>query len=509
MTVGCMEMCNRDPCVDSMGMRTTLQAAQERILSHLRHLRQLAVCAHSDLESRSDAQQTWRQSCSEIGVELLKTMLRSKRGPAAPSLGLVPGVAAGGLGDGGHVVSCGIVDSQRDAHTFAHVPGSEQGAAAGHFADDRMSAAQLDVIDGIGAARLGGYPHGRVLIGAGRLGDGAYVNGAHGAGKLRGLFSEGDPFLALDMNSVLLYMLYWISAAEVEEHGHILLRLVYLALFVQMCLDYHVQRMASSDGAAEVAMDEDTPADSSLSLEALILSEIRHLQLPAALAHARSASAAAAAHQGVAAARSTAADLGTFEAYVYRCSLPFLRRARFLLCVHSGDMALAPTSAAHASIEEEWKATMAALCLPVSPGSPVPQVGDFSRELVRGWLRQLQPATRDASCWPLIWQGFPAPQELGFPLLIPLPDLYHDLFMTYRDHKCTCCGHVPHRPALCLICGMVPAVPSRSAHVHALWQWRGIDVDRKERERRERGRERERDRQRERERESTLAMARC
>jgi len=45
MTVGCMEMCNRDPCVDSMGMRTTLQAAQERILSHLRHLRQLAVCA--------------------------------------------------------------------------------------------------------------------------------------------------------------------------------------------------------------------------------------------------------------------------------------------------------------------------------------------------------------------------------------------------------------------------------------------------------------------------------
>jgi hypothetical protein len=44
-------------------------------------------------------------------------------------------------------------------------------------------------------------------------------------------------------------------------------------------------------------------------------------------------------------------------------------------------------------------------------------------------------------------------QELGFPLLIPLPDLYHDLYMTYRDYKCRSCQLVPHRPALCLICG--------------------------------------------------------
>jgi len=38
-------------------------------------------------------------------------------------------------------------------------------------------------------------------------------------------------------------------------------------------------------------------------------------------------------------------------------------------------------------------------------------------------------------------------------VLIPLPDLYHDLYMTYRDHKCRRCQLVPHRPALCLICG--------------------------------------------------------
>lgn len=436
-------------------MRSTLVTAQERVLLHLRHLHQLVVCAHRDLESQSGAQQTGGQSWSffDIGAQLLKTMLPSRHGPAGTSLGLVPEVATDGRGGGGHVASCGIVDSQHDTHSLTHSSLSEPCSSnLGHFADDRMSAARLNVIDSIGSARLGGYPHGRVLIGGGRLGDGAYAGEPHGAGKVEGVFSEGLPFLALDMNSVLLYMLYWISAAEVEEHGHMLVRLVYLALFVQMCMDYHVQLMASSDVAAEVAMDEDTPADSSLGLEALILSEIRNLQLPAALLHARCASAAAASQES-----NTRTDLGAFESYVYRCSLPFLRRARFLLAVHSGDVAFATANTAPASIEEEWKGMMSSLLLPVS--SLAPQVGEFSRELVRGWLRQLQPARRDASCWRLIWQGFPTPQELGFPLLIPLPDLYHDLFMTYRDHKCRCCGLVPHRPALCLICGKLPALP--------------------------------------------------
>ena len=462
MTVGCMEMCNRDPCVESLGMRSTLVTAQERVFLHLRHLHQLAVCTHRDLESQSGAQQTGGQSSSfsDIGAQLLKTMLRSSHGPAGASLGLVCELATDERGGRGHVVSCGIVDSQHDTHSLTHSPVAEPCSPnLGHFADDRMSAAHLNVIDGIGSARLGGYPHGRVLIGGGRLGDGAYAGEPHGAVQLEGVFSEGLPFLALDMNSVLLYMLYWISAAEVEEHGHMLVRLVYLALFVQMCMDYHVQLMASSDVAAEVAMDEDTPADSSLGLEALILSEIRNLQLPAALSHARCTSVAAASQEGAAGASSTRTDLGAFESYVYRCSLPFLRRARFLLNVHSGDVAFATANAAPASIEEEWKAIMSSLLLPVSPGSLAPQVGDFSRELVRGWIRQLQPARRDAGCWRLIWQGFPTPQELGFPLLIPLPDLYHDLFMTYRDHKCRCCDLVPHRPALCLICGMLTALP--------------------------------------------------
>jgi len=51
MTLGCMEVCNRDPCAESLGMRGTLASSQERILLHLRHLHQLTVCAHRDVES--------------------------------------------------------------------------------------------------------------------------------------------------------------------------------------------------------------------------------------------------------------------------------------------------------------------------------------------------------------------------------------------------------------------------------------------------------------------------
>jgi hypothetical protein len=344
-------------------------------------------------------------------------------------------------------------------------------AGQGHFDDQGMSAAQLDVHASIGKARLGGYPHGRVLIGAGGAGlpgRGAWPCGAsvaassgvaHEAAGVHGGLVDVDagmvsasmetsevPFLALEMNSVLLYVLYSLPASEVEEYGPVLVRLIYLALFVQMCMDYHAHLMAAADASAAaggVAMDTDSPLDaSSLNLEALILSEMRQLDLPLALAHSSrlvSASGAAAAH-GVAAARAEAKELGSLESYVYRCSLPFLRRCRLLLCVHSGDTTLAPpvpTAGAAAlgsaaSLESEWRAAMAALRLPMTEGSVIPAVGEYSRELVRGWMRELEPARRDCSCWPLVWQAFPRPQDLGFPLLIPLPDLYHDLYMTYR-----------------------------------------------------------------------------
>ena len=36
-------------CGQALGMRATLLRAQERVLTHLRHLHQLAVCAHEVL----------------------------------------------------------------------------------------------------------------------------------------------------------------------------------------------------------------------------------------------------------------------------------------------------------------------------------------------------------------------------------------------------------------------------------------------------------------------------
>jgi hypothetical protein len=52
MTLGCMELCNRDPSAESLGQRSILMSSQERVLSHLRHLHQLTVCARRELEGR-------------------------------------------------------------------------------------------------------------------------------------------------------------------------------------------------------------------------------------------------------------------------------------------------------------------------------------------------------------------------------------------------------------------------------------------------------------------------
>ena len=309
-------------------------------------------------------------------------------------------------------------------------------AAGGQLTD--AGAAQLDVTVNIGQARLGGYPHGRVLIGAGgagMAGVGAWPCGAPACGGApeeeggHGEFEEEEggmssisvessevPFLALEMNSVLLYLLYSLPAAEVEEHGAVVVRLVYLALFVQICMDYHAHLFAGREGSsvAAIGMDQETASDASQNavdnLEALILSEMRQLELPAALARSRLASngAVAVAVEGGAVAGSMGRGVGSLESYVFRCSLPFLRRARFLMCVHSGDMSLAPAATSiscstTASLEAEWRAAMEALRLPVAPSGVVPAVGEYSQQLVRGWLRELEPAKRDASCWPLVY----------------------------------------------------------------------------------------------------------
>ena len=315
----------------------------------------------------------------------------------------------------------------------------------------RMSAARLDMNSGIGQARLGGYPHGRVLIAAG----GPWPSAAPGpeAAHFDMLPGHGDtgmlpmrvemkdvPFLAMEMNSVLLYVLYSLSASDVDERGPLLLRLVYLGLFVQICMDYNAHFPRSANDSAAIAMDEDSPAEESL--ESLILAEIRQLELQNTLASSSSGAMSSETSAQAPFERLKAAELGSLESYVYRCSLPFLRRARFLLSIHSGDSlpALAAGSASPgpvSSLKEEWLAAMAALQLPVKEGTPVPAVGEFCKELVRGWLRELAAVQADPRgaviCWPLLQQAFSKPQELGFPLLIPLPDLYHDLYMTYRS----------------------------------------------------------------------------
>ena len=55
MTLGCMDLCNRDPCAESLGVRVSLQSSQERVLLHLRYLHQLAVSLHCDIEKRGDS----------------------------------------------------------------------------------------------------------------------------------------------------------------------------------------------------------------------------------------------------------------------------------------------------------------------------------------------------------------------------------------------------------------------------------------------------------------------
>ena len=55
MTLGCMEMCNRDPCAESLDMRRTLQGSQERVLAHVHLLHQLAISMHLDIDNGGDS----------------------------------------------------------------------------------------------------------------------------------------------------------------------------------------------------------------------------------------------------------------------------------------------------------------------------------------------------------------------------------------------------------------------------------------------------------------------
>jgi hypothetical protein len=393
-------------------------------------------------------------------------MLRVDQGALAPEHGIYTDVGWAGCAEAGATYDEALQQQAAGALSPSSSPGQDAG--------NQMSAAQSDVKSGIGEARLGGYPHGRILIGAGArkppqgmVAAGKWPARSPGAeaAQREMLPGQGDasmlpmslevnsvPFLAVEMNSVLLYVLYSISAAEVDEHGPTLVRLVFLALSVQICIDYHAQMLLGGGGAAAAsAMEEDAPADDDTqSLEALILAEIRQLDLPAAVAQV--SSAAASAHARGFAAQADTAELGSLESYFHRCSLPFLRRARFLLSVHSGDTlpAAAAASLGAASLRDEWRAAMAALQLPVGDGACVPLVGEYCKGLVRGWLRELAPLRTDArgaaTYWPMLLKAFPRPQDLGFPVLIPLPDLYHDLYMTYR--------HALLRPCLVLLRAM-------------------------------------------------------
>jgi hypothetical protein len=288
--------------------------------------------------------------------------------------------------------------------------------------------------------------------------------------------SRRVPFLALEMNTVLLYVLYSLSAADVDEHAPVVVRLVYLALWVQTYMDYQarigVRRAGGGAGGSTTDMEEDSPmgtgVDGEQSLEALILAEMKKLDLPTAHTHQPSGSC----DNAVA---NVDAELGSLETYVQRCTLPFLWRARLLLCVLSGDMAMASFAPDNAdgragagALAAEWRASVAALRLPVEEmgGGLMPQVGEYSRELVRGWLSELE-AARHNSCWALVWQAFARPQDLGFPLLIPLPDLYHDLYMTYRwcarMLECACVSW-------CFVCVLRISVSPRLPAGSCIWQ---------------------------------------
>ena len=472
MTLGCMEVCARDSSARLLGVQEALVNMQERVLPLVRHMHELTVCT-SDHVLPGDG----TRHGGSVGEEVLRAMLRlrAERPTGGNGIWGLETVKEDGLWHAGM-----MHDNVPDDHARAHNdwPLVTQAEEAGNSID----AGQLNGEESSGQARLEVYPTEHDLAGSGSgdalpalRGDGQGLSLGFGDGnrvgpaaasrtRLEAACSE-VPFLALEMNSVLLHVVYAMSAADVDEHGQVLFRLVYLALFVQIFVNYHAQRhfREGCQEMAAVVMEQDGPGGES-ALEALILREMRQLDLPAALVQAwRARSMPAVPAVSDDAAGSPVAGVGgwgaggepeSLEAYVHKCTLPFLRRARLLLAVHSGNLAIAPARSAAVGLAGEWRACMAALRLPVgAPGEGVmPNIGEYCMDLVQGWLRELDPVRRNGS-WPSVWQAFALPQHLGHPLLIPLPDLYHDLYMAYRDHKCRACNLVPHRPALCLICG--------------------------------------------------------
>jgi len=304
---------------------------------------------------------------------------------------------------------------------------------------------------------------------------------------------DGTPLLGTEMYSVLVRGLYAMDETELRAGGReLLLRVVVLAVLTQAFLVFHAipsgevcdvdSGMAADSGvvtgSSEFPMEEASAPASPM--------DATDIQQPA------DAGPECGVHDAsgqevwpfVEVVRGALRDCGAFEAFqicesgasvrqgfdafLRSCLLPLLRRAAMLFWVQETSEAARPWAAgAGEGPTQEWVALSNFLRLEgayegATLGSKTriasAVVGAAGKRMVEAWIRQAAEATSPAeqagkSVARLALRACPVRQTSGLPLLIELPHLYHDLYMSYRDRPCQLCDSVPLRPALCLACG--------------------------------------------------------
>ena len=145
---------------------------------------------------------------------------------------------------------------------------------------------------------------------------------------------------------------------------------------------------------------------------------------------------------------------------VRTCTLSFLRKAGIAFHVRFGDPM---PDAVRKCTRGEWEELARAAGIPYDKFTCLPEVGEESLKLVKGWAAGLKAAGAEHRAGVLRF-SLPAPASAGFPLLVQLPELYHDLYMSHRDSKCQFCSEVPHRYAMCTVQTKKCIPPSEKQH---------------------------------------------
>lgn len=273
-------------------------------------------------------------------------------------------------------------------------------------------------------------------------------HGGAGEGEVgEGEEGEGEelPLLCRDMYSTLVRLVYMMPHEAAVRHRGVLRRACFLAACVQAFVAFHLKgRARGLVGGPRRAWGDSGP------LAACLREELGGDALGDVLEWDTDVLARWLPEPVHDAAPSSGGLNALLADCVRACTHSFLRKSAMLYHVRYGEPL--PDAARGRCGQAEWDSLARCAGLQWDPATLLPPVGGVGLKLASLWAAELRLCSVERR-QELLPASLPPPATAGFPLMVTLPELYHDLYMSYRDQQCKFCREVPHRPALCLICG--------------------------------------------------------